>query len=234
MTTPRRSGPIKPSLWAEIIAIFHKEMRTEWRSRHGFLTGGLFSVVSVVAMAFAGVNGKPTPTLQAGMLTIVLLFSACITLPRVFLVEEEQRTMDLLRLLARPEAAFWGKFGACKLQILATALALTSLFLVLSDVQVPHLWALITGLALESVLLAATLSLVGVLVSGARNRWVLAGAVGLPLLLPQITLSIGALSHAFGEGTPAECLQNLGGLGLFIGAMLSFGPVLAQSMWRLE
>ncbi|MBL8060780.1 MAG: heme exporter protein CcmB [Chthonomonas sp.] len=223
-----------PSLWAETLAVFSKEMRSEWRSRQGFLAGGLFSVVAVVAMAFAGINGRPTPTLQAGMFTVVLLFAACITLPRVFLVEDEQRTIDLLRLLARPEAAFLGKFGACKLQILVTAAILASFYILLSGASVASPIMLIAALALESVTLAATLSIVGVLVSGARNRWVLAAAVGLPLLLPQATLSIGALRFAFGEGSQTSALQNLGGLGLFAIAMISFGPVLANAMWRLE
>lgn len=223
-----------PSLWAETIAIFTKEMSTEWRSRQGLLAGGLFSVVAVVAMAFAGVNARPTPTLQAGMFTIVLLFAACITLPRVFLIEDEQRTLDLLRLLARPEAAFLGKYGACKLQIIVTATILACLYVFLSGVSIASPWMLVAALAVESVTLAATLSIVGVLVSGARNRWVLAAAVALPLLLPQTTLSIGALRFAFGEGSQTSALQNLGGLGLFAIAMISFGPALASAMWRLD
>lgn len=220
--------------WAEVLAILGKEWCTERRAKHALLTSSLFSVLSVIAMAFASAEQRPTPTLYAGMFTVVLLFAATITLPRVFLAEDEQGTMDLLRLLSRPEAAFWGKFFFALLQVAVTAAVLATLFVGLSGVEVRDPGIFVVGLAMESFTLAATISVTGVLVVGASNRWLLGAVVALPLLLPQVTLSIGVLRFAFGEGAREAATQNLGGLALFALGILSFGPILAHYMWRLD
>ncbi len=220
--------------WTEVAAIWRKEFRSEFRSKQGFFTAGLFSLIAVVAVAFASAEQRPNAALYAGMLTIVMLFSASITLPRLFLVEDDQRTMDLLRLLARPEAAFWGKFLFAFAQLILTATFLVSVFVGLTGVQVGNVSSLFAGLLLESLTLAATISVTGVLVVGTSQRWILGSVVSLPLLLPQVSLSIGVFQHAFGEGAAPDAWQNMGGLALFGLAMLSFGPVLAHFMWRLD
>lgn len=218
----------------EVAAVFLKEWRAEVRSRHGLFAAGLFSVLAVVAMSFAGYGLRPSGSLAAGMLCVTLLFSAILALPRTFLIEDEQGTFDLLRLIGEPGPVFVGKTLYNIVQMLVTGALLGTVFLALSGVEVRSGPLLVAGLGLQCVALAAAVSLCGALVIGASNRWVLAGAVAMPLLLPQVFLGVGALRVALGEGMPAGGWQSVAGLAGFAVAALASGPLIASAVWRQE
>ncbi|HRI44720.1 MAG TPA: heme exporter protein CcmB [Fimbriimonadaceae bacterium] len=218
----------------EVAAVFQKEWRAEVRSRHGLFTAGLFSVLAVVAMSFAGYGLRPSGSLAAGMLCVTLLFSAILALPRTFLIEDEQGTFDLLRLIGEPGPVFVGKTLYNIVQMLVTGALLGTVFLALSGVEVRSGPLLVAGLGLQCVALAAAVSLCGALVIGASNRWVLAGAVAMPLLLPQVFLGVGALRVALGEGMSAGGWQSVAGLAGFAVAALASGPLIASAVWREE
>lgn len=216
----------------EVAAIFVKEWRSEMRSRHGLFASGLFAFLAVVAMGFSTQGQQPAPTLAAGMLTLTLLFSASVTLPRTFVAEDEQGTLDLLRLIAAPGAAFLGKALYNLVQMAVAGVVLGLLFAMLTGVPVPHPGLLAAGILVEAVALAGAMSLCGALVAGASNRWVLSAAVSLPLLLPQTALSIGVLRVALGEGSWSGGLQNLAGLGGFAAASFASAPLLVGLVWQ--
>lgn len=172
--------------------------------------------------------------IAAGLLTLALLFAASVTLPRLFVLEDEQGTLDLLRLVSRPEAAWLGKLLFGLVQMGLTALFLGTLFVALTGVALPNPIWLVIGLLLEALTLSAAIAVTGVLVAGASNRWLLSSVLALPLLLPQVTLSMGVLRYAFGQGTESVAAQNAIGLMLYAVAALSFGPTLARLLWQLE
>lgn len=227
-------GWIDRSAWAAVVAIFRKEWRCELRARHGFLTSILFGVITVVAIAFAIANQRPSPTVYAGLLSVVLLFAATLTLPRIFLVEDEQRTLDWLRLMGRPEAAFLGKSLYALLQMALVTFFLTTLFVVLTGVQIRDVGLFLAALMVGTLAWTTTICVTGLLVVGASNRWTLGTVVALPLLLPEVALSVGALRASLGEGSLSGGWQNVAGIGLFAVAMFAFGPTLAQAMWGLD
>lgn len=219
---------------AEVWAVFMKEWRTEVRSKHGLFTAGLFAVLAVVAMVFAGFGSTPSAGLAAGMLSVTLLFSATIGLPRAYLVEDEQGTFDLLRLIADPGPVFVGKAMFNLAQMLLTSSVLGVLFVAMTGVSVVHPLLFVVGLALQCVSLAAAVSLCGVLVVGATHRWLLAGVVALPLLLPQVFLGVGALAVALGEGSISGGWSSVLGLAGFGLAALAAGPLIASWVWKTE
>lgn len=211
-----------------------KEWRSEVRSRHGLFTAGLFSLLAVVGMGFASYGQKPSPTLGAGMLCITLLFSAIIALPRTFLLEDEQGTFDLLRIISNPMNSFVGKLLYNLVQMAITALLLGVLFTQFTGLDILNLPLFILGLILEAITLAGAVSLCGALVMGANNRWVLIGVLAMPLLLPQIAMGIGALRVSLGEGTIEGGWQNAVGLFGFGVALLGAGPLLVAQVWRID
>lgn len=224
-----RSSPL-----GEIWAVFLKEWRSEVRSRHGLFTAGLFSLLAVVGMGFASYGQKPSPTLGAGMLCITLLFSAIIALPRTFLLEDEQGTFDLLRIISNPMNSFVGKLLYNLVQMAITALLLGVLFTQFTGLDILNMPLFILGLILEAITLAGAVSLCGALVMGANNRWVLIGVLAMPLLLPQIAMGIGALRVSLGEGTIEGGWQNAVGLFGFGVALLGAGPLLVAQVWRID
>lgn len=218
----------------EFWAALGKEARVEFRARHGLLTTMLFGVLALTAISFASFGQAPSPDQAAGALSAVLLFAAVISLPRAFLVEDEQGTFDTLRLWARPEVAYLAKMAFAAGQMLVTSLPMGALFSVLSRTPVERPGLFVAGLLLFGAALAAGSSLCGALSLGARNRWVLASVVSLPLLLPTVALGVGVFRVAFGAGSLGSGLAGLAGLAGFALALLSGSPWLVRAVWRLD
>ncbi|HVL38366.1 MAG TPA: heme exporter protein CcmB, partial [Fimbriimonadaceae bacterium] len=210
------------SNWAaEIGAVFRKELLSESRSRSGFLTAMLFSIVAVVAVSFAGYGQVLSGSMGAGLFWVVMLFSSVVSLPRAFLAEEEQGTADMLKLLARPHAIFWGKALFNLVQMILTGLMLSVLFLVLSGLEVRIGLLYAAGLVAGSTALAGAVTLCGALVAQAANRAALVGAIALPLLLPLVALGVGTTRVALGEGLAAGGWQSAVGLVSYAVAVLA-------------
>ncbi|MCA1997264.1 MAG: heme exporter protein CcmB [Armatimonadetes bacterium] len=213
-------------------ACLRKEWLAETRSRAGVLSAGLFSVSAVVAVWFASFGFRLPGGLAAGLLWVTLLFSAVVALPRVLLAEEENGTGDLLRQWARPHAVFWGKALFNSLQMILTAVALTVLFLVLTDLEIRHPLLLALSLAAGCTALSAGTTLCGALAAQAPNRAALSVAVSVPFLLPMVALGITAVRVAFGQGEPSGGWQGCVGLACYAVATFSGGPHLFAAVWR--
>jgi len=226
--------PTKSSWASEALAVFHKEWLTEMRSRHGLFTTFLFSLLAVVAMAFASFGLVPVPSLAAGMLCVTLLFSSVIALPRTFLAEDEQGTFDLLRLSAEPTALYFGKYlyNVAQSVISAAVLALLFTGMTSSRVEQPVMFTL--GVLFTALALAGGVSVCGALVMGAANRWILSAAVSLPILLPQVFLAVEALRVAMGEGTADHGWSAVFGLFGWALVLASSGPYLAALAWKTD
>lgn len=223
------------SNWArETLASFQKEWLTEMRSRHGLFTSFLFSLLAVVAMALASFGRTPDSSIAAGMLCVTLLFSAVVALPRTFLVEDEQGTFDLVRMVAEPTALYTGKLVYNTVQFSVSTLVLSTMFVAFSGVKVTVPVLLVTGLIFTTFSLAGGVSACGALVIGASNRWLLGTASSLPILLPQVFLGMGAIRASFGTGSPAGgwmCVVGLMGWSL---ALYAAGPLIAAAAWNTE
>jgi heme exporter protein B len=232
--TPKSGGSeILNSSWrTEIAAVFEKELRTELRTKSGLYSSGLFSIVAVVAIAFASYGEKLDGTLGAGLFWVTLLFSSVISLPRSFIGEEESGTADLLRLMARPHSVFWGKviFNLCL--ILITAVLLSILFLALTNLQISSLLLYIVALVGGSCGLAVAVTLCGALVAQASNRAALAGAIGIPLLLPLVAMGVSSSRAALGYGLFQGGMFSALGLYSFAILVGAAGPYLYAAVWK--
>lgn len=221
------------SSWrTEVIAIMRKEFQSELRARTGVLTAVLFGFTTVVALAYATFTKILSGTIAAGLLFVGFLFAAILSLPRTFLVEEEQGTGDLLRLMARPHAVFWGKALFNFVQMLAICTILTGMFILLLKQPVTVPWLLAVCLVGSAASLAAGVTLSGALVAQAANRTALAAAVALPLLLPLAAMAVAGLRVALGDGQLAGGVSA--GLGLVCYGIASFavGPYLFAAVWK--
>jgi heme exporter protein B len=223
---------MRSSWGTEIAAVLRKELLAELRTRSGLYTSGLFSVLAVVTIAFGTQTFRLEGSLAAGLIWVTLLFAAIVALPRTVLAEEEQGTGDLLRMLARPHAVFWGKALFNLFQMLLTALVLSLLFSVLANVPIRAPALYLFGLAGGCLALAGAVTLCGALVAQASNRYALAGAIALPLLLPLVALGVAASRASFGEGTLAMSWQSAIALWLYALAAFAGGPYLFASVWK--
>ncbi len=211
-----------------------KEARTELRSRHGLFVGGLFLVVAVFAAAYSIMDQKIEPGIAAGFLAVILAFVSATILPRLFLVEDEAGTLDLLRLLAEPTAAYAGKMFYAVLQMIVAGLLTGGLAVFFMHLKPVNPALFVTGLLACSIALGTSMSLAGALAIGAANRWLLAAAAGLPLVLPELLLMASVLKRSMGEGYELAGWLGVGVLMGFAICSAVLGIVMAGPLWRLE
>ncbi|MHB8635170.1 MAG: heme exporter protein CcmB [Fimbriimonadaceae bacterium] len=222
-----------PANWRrQIRALLRKELLSEVRSPHGLLTGGLFSLLAVVAIMFAAYNMRLNPTLAAGLLWVILLFAGVASLPRSFIAEEENGTGDLLRLTADPHAVFWGKAIFNAALTLGTAGVLAFLFVVLMNLTVVNTGLMIAGLFGGGIALSGAVTLCGALAARAASRQALAGAIALPLVIPVAVWGVTSLRVAFGE--PGYEAGRAAAIGLVAYGVVSnaVGPFIYAVLWK--
>lgn len=214
-----------------VLAWLQKELRCELRSKHGVFSSALFGFMAVVTAVFATSQQTFPPDLAAGFLCVVLVFAAVVTVPRVFLVEEDQRTLDLARLIADPSVVYTGKTLFCSLLSAVGGIALSTVFVVMTRTEVPRWDVLLTGSLLFALSLTQVLALCSTLVVGAKNRWVLVGVIALPLILPLVFCGVGTLRFGFGQGAWGMALRNLVVLVGYGVGTAALGPVLTDAVW---
>ena len=216
----------------EVGAILRKEARLDSREIGSFLTVALFSGVTIFAISVATFNQSLDGNIAAGLLWIALLFAAVIGQPRRFLQEEDQGTGDLLRLLARPHAIFWGKMVMGILEMTITAIAITGLFFLLTSAKLVDARLYALGLTGTILSLTGATCISGALAASARNRSTLAAAVALPLLVPIVFFGVACLRASMGEGLPERAwVSGWGLLGYGIASVVS-GPWIFAATWR--
>lgn len=223
---------MKSAWMPEILAVLQKEMKTELRSRAGFLTSLLSSVLIVISLAYGAFGSKLEGTLAAGLFWVALIFAAVAALPRTFLAEEEAGTADLLRLAARPHAIFWGKALFNCIQILLTAVILVALFSVMMGLTIKVPLMLAVGLVGGALGLAGTVTFGAALVAQGSNRTMLVGVVCLPLMIPLIMMGISAFRVAFGQGEMAGGWASALGVWFYALLVFSIAPNLFAMIWQ--
>lgn len=217
----------------EISAVFRKEWKTEMRSMSGVVTSLLFSVVTVYAISFASMSQKLHGTVVAGMLWVALLFSSASSLTRIFLIEEEQGTADLLRLVARPHAVFWGKALFNIVQSLITSVILSILYLGFTSTTVTIPWLFAVSLITGCLSLTGAVTLCGAIAAQASNRSMLSAAIAVPLLLPLVALGVSGMRISLGDGSWASGgMASVVGLIGYAMATLATGPYIFAAVWK--
>jgi heme exporter protein B len=232
MSWSSTEGALRGGWSREIGAVFRKEARSEARSRSGLLTAGLFGVVSVVAIAFAAVGQRLSPGLAGGLIWATLLFVSVLSIPRVFFLEEEQGSGDLLRLYARPHSVFWGKGLFALAQLWIAGALVGGLFLVLTGTPLPSPGLFALGLAGGCAALAGTVTFAGALAAQAANRALLAGSVSLVLLLPLIALGVLATRAALTPEGARGGAEAILGLWSYAAATWALCPHVFAAIWK--
>lgn len=219
----------------QTFAVLRKEWQSESQSPIGLVTSGLIGLLMVITFGFAAQNQGPTPTLQAGMLVAALLFTAVLSLPRVFIAEDEQGTFQFLRLHVDPAAIFTGKFLFCLGQMILAATVLTGLFAMLMESKVASWPMLLGAVGLQCTSFAATSALCGVMVIGAANRWTLVAVLSGSLLLPQTALGVTVIRVVLGQADIAgKVPASMFALLVFGAASVAIGPRIAEGMLQLS
>jgi len=216
---------------AAVWAILRKECRSEWRTRHGLNAALLFAVASLTSVSFAAGQLGNRTDLLAALFWIVLLFAALASMSHAFVREVDGRTMLLLRLVASPTQIAAGKLLFNVAFLLVVEAVTVPLFLVLMGAPSPRWGPFLAILALGTVSLAASSTLLGAVVAQTRGRGALFAGVSLPLLLPVLAAAV--------SGTKAQWATNAQGvdaelrlLTAYAVALLAMSLLLYDHLWE--
>ena len=207
----------KPSAaggWAaEMVAVFAKDWRCEFRTRYALNTLGLFALTTMVVMSISlgpiGIDRARGSKVLPVLLWVILLFSVSAGLPRAFIQEEESQTATALRLSATPSALFCGKLLYCLTLVGALELLVTPIFLTLMNLEIASPGLLVGTLAAGGYGLAVGSTLVAAIIAQARTKGTLFSVLAFPVLLPLLLLAVELTFNAVAGGGAGVALPQL-------------------------
>ncbi len=223
---------VSSKLWTESAVICAKEIRSEFRTRYAMGSMLLFGVTTVTAIGMAtaktGVNGST----QAALYWVVAFFSAMAAMSQVFVKEEETGTAMALKLAARPDAVYFGKFAFNLLVLIILQMVILPLFIMFVGLRVFD-WSLFTAaLFLGTFGMAGAATIVGAIVSQANVKGALFTALSFPLLLPILLGAIGATRAALDPVGAASAAQEIRLLIAYDIGIVTASWLLFEYVWR--
>ncbi len=170
-------------------ALARKDVLLELRGRETLPAMVLFVVSGLVVFHFA-VPTEDSEAVGAGLLWVVILFTAMLALVRAFVAEREQRLMDGLLLAPCDRSAIWlGKSLAVLAFLGLTELvALPAFALFFGGLG----WGTVAGVALANIGIVSVGTLLAAMASVTRSRELLLPLLFLPLAIPIVVGGVGA------------------------------------------
>jgi heme exporter protein B len=175
--------------FADVGALARKDLMLELRARDTLPAMLLFVLSTLVVFHFV-LPGDSSELAATGLLWVAIVFTALLGLSRAFAAEREQGVIDGLVLAASDRSAIWfGKALAILFFLgLAEVVALPAFALFFGPVD----WALILGVALADIGIAAVGTLLAAMATASRARELLLPLLFLPLAIPIVVGGVGA------------------------------------------
>jgi heme exporter protein B len=173
----------------DVGALARKDLLLELRARDTLPAMLLFVVSTLVVFHFVLPAGS-SDLAATGLLWVALLFTALLGLSRAFAAEREQAVIDGLVLAPSDRSAIWlGKaLSILAFLVLAEVIALPAYGLFFKPVDA----ALVAGVALADVGIAAVGTLLAAMAAASRARELLLPLLFLPLAIPIVVGGVGA------------------------------------------
>jgi heme exporter protein B len=213
---------------AAVWAILRKECRSEWRTRYGLNAALLFAVTSLTAVSFSANRLTDRPDVLAALFWIVLLFATLASLSHAFVREVEGRTLMLLRLVASPTEIAVGKLVFNFLFLAVIEAVTVPLFFLFMAPPATRWGAFVGLLALGSISLAASSTVLGAVIAQTRGRGALFAGVSLPVLLPVLAAAVSGTRAQWAGGDCSTEIRLLAAYGV---ALLAAGLLLYDHLW---
>jgi heme exporter protein B len=197
-------------VFARVIAIFWKDILTEFRTRDIIISVLVFSLLVLVIFSFAiGTGAEYKETVTPGILWVALTFGGIIGLNRTFAMEKDNSRLEGLMLCPVDRSViYWGKLAGSFSFMLVVAVIVTPIFLALFNLP-----GLLPRLALIIVLALIGFASVGTLFSAmavnTRARDIMLPLLFLPVAVPVIVAAVKATGPILTGGPWADMLTWL-------------------------
>jgi heme exporter protein B len=186
-----------PTIAGAALAVFRKDAESELRTRYAVNALLLFVVVALAVILFALSGETISRAAMAGMLWVVMFFSAMSGLSRGFVAEEERGTTLALQLMAPPAGVYAGKLLFNVVLVSLLNAVIVALFLVAMPdftLRQPGLFWLVIGLG--GLGIAASTTIIAAIIAKANTKGTLFPVLSFPVLLPLLMSGIAATKTA--------------------------------------
>jgi heme exporter protein B len=218
---------------SKTVAVLAKDIRSEFRTRYAISAIVMFAVVTIIAVGFA-TGGIPLETQMHGIfLWLVIYFASLAGLAQSFIKEEENRTVDALKIYAPSASVYGGKYLFNLLLLVSLEIIIVPLYAVLIGLKVESLSLFFGVLILGTLGLAGSTTLVAAIISKTSMKGVLFAVLAFPLILPLLVMAIRGTQKALAGGAVfADGLPELQVLISYAVVMTVAGYLLFDFVWN--
>jgi heme exporter protein B len=220
------------TLFYQISAVFMKDLRAELRSQYAINAILAFVGSSILLIVFSLNAGNLSPQAQSGILWIIILFAALLSLSRSFVAETDQHTFALLRLHGSAGAVYGGKLIYNFVFTLIVNIVTFLLYFFLLGLRPAGFGPLIIVLILGSAGLAGIATMLAAIVSQADRRGAVFSVLSVPLLFPLILILVDATKITLINGITPLFMDNLWAMIGFAGVTITAGILLFDFIWE--
>lgn len=217
----------------QIIAVFQKDFRSEIKTRYAINAVLMFVLTTVAMIVFSTVEERLTNGLAAGILWVIMFFSAMTGLAKTFVAEEERGTGLLLQLSTPTTAVYFGKlFFNILLTIVlySAAVLLFLLFIKGISIKTPSLFCAI--LVLGSIATASATTIIAAIIAKANTKGALFPVLSFPVLLPLVLSGVEATYQALVGVAFEQAQSNLVILASYSVVLIAVSSMLFDFVWK--
>jgi heme exporter protein B len=209
-----------------------KDLRSEIRTRYGITAVALFVVTSVALVAFATADEQLHRPVAAGVLWVVMFFTAMSGLGRGFISEAERGTALYLQLSAPSTAVILGKLISNTIIAAISNLAVLALFVVfIGTIQIASPWILFLVLLVGSIGLATVITITSAIVATAGTRSPLLPVLSFPVLIPLIMPGMNATLLAMADVGMADVWPDVALMLSHSGIVATMSYLVFEVVW---
>lgn len=216
----------------QVWIVFRKDVRQEYRNRLALNVLFLFTLSSLLLIAFSVRQLVLPERMQAALLWITLVFAAASGLGRAFLQEAERGTLTQLQLLVGADVVWTAKAMVnLVLLLLVEAIAVVAMHVWLG-VVVLDVTQLMATLLLGALGLSSAITMLSALIAVAQQRSALLPILLFPLLVPLLFAVVDGTVSSLFDGDPggvgARAVWTLVAYG---GTMTTAAYLLIDHLW---
>lgn len=218
---------------SSIFAVFLKEFKSELRTRYSVFSLILFVITAITIIAVSNTQENMSVSSSAGLLWVLMFFSAMTGLAKSFISEEERGTYLYLQLVSTPTAIYFGKMiFNIMLCILMNFLVLALFFLFVAQQDVNSFFILFLSVLTGSFAFATASNLISALIQKANSKGALFPVLSFPILLPILLLGIETTKTGIEGGAFSEMLNNFLLIFSYTGIVIIAGFLLFEYIWK--
>ncbi len=214
------------------LAVFGKDVRSEFKTRYGISAVALFVLSSLAAALFAIGDVRLSAQAYAALLWIIMFFGLTTGLSKSFVSEEERQTSLYLKITATNGAVYFGKllFNII-LAISINTLSALLFLLFFSDFQIASVGSFVLSIYLGGAGIASVATIISAIVAQARAKSSLFAVLAFPAILPVILIGVETTLAACEGVELSSIYTDFLFIAFYSGAIISISYVLFDIVW---